>query len=331
MTRHRRASYSHALYFGLLIAWVVGVVPAYAEDTACQLKQAASLPAKIDNGRLLIRMQLDDHDVWMKVGTGEPQGEIAWQTASQLKLPFLELRENAVIDDAGKALRHYVKVHTVGLGDLKAHDIVFVVVGESNSAAPLQDGTFGADILTAYDVEFDLAHGKVNLYNPDHCPGKVVYWTENYFKIPFQLDHSLHAIFPVTLDGQQVRGSLDTASVGSTLTTAVAKQKFDIDPVGRGAKPDGQEMMSSGASLPFYLHRFGNFAIGDIAFHNTEFEIVPNSVNKALRNIEPNLGVPRLNPNQEMQMSIGLHHLARMRFYIAYGERMLYVSAADAN
>jgi hypothetical protein len=328
MTCRARVFSSLAL---LLIVYALPAAPAYAEDTACQLKMAASLPAKIDNGRLLVKMQLDDRDVWMKIGTNEPEGEIAWQTASQLKLPFRELRTNAVIDDAGKPLRHFVTVHTVGLGNLQAHDVMFIIGGESSPAAPLQDGTFGSDFLTAYDVEFDLTHGKVNLYDPNHCPGKVVYWTENYFKIPFQLDHSRHAIFPVTLDGQQVRASLDTAAVGSTLTTAVAKSKFDFDPVGSGTKPDGQEVMTSGATLPFYLHRFGNFAIGDIAFRNTEFEIVPNSVNKALRTIEPMRGIPVLNPNQEMQMSIGLHHLARVRFYIAYGERTIYFSAADAN
>jgi len=332
MTDNPSTRYGYAFALGLVIAWSAWITPARADDKACGLRRAAEIPAKIEDGRLLIKMRLDDHDVWMKIGTDEPESEIAWQTAKQLNLPYHDLREGAVIDDAGKPLRHFVKVHTVGLGDLKTHDIDFMVQGESNPTAPaLQDGTFGADFLTAYDVEFDLAHGEVNLFFPDHCPGKVVYWTTSYFTIPFKLDLSRHAVFPVTLDGHVVQASLDTAAVDSTLNSSLARRVFNVDPIGGGAKPDGQEIMSSGAGLPFYLHRFGDFEIGDIAFHNTEIEILPDSVNKALRRIEQPRGEHQLNTNQEMQMNIGLHHLSRIRFYIAYGEQTIYMSTADAN
>jgi len=312
----------------LLALWAQPQAARAAEP--CTLKRVAEIAADTSHNALLIKIQIDGHDARVLVDTGSAFNMISPQLAAELKLPLKPVREGAVIDLSGRSIRHMVKVQKVGLGGMTAEDIPFLVLGEDGDKPPPFDGVFGANFLEAYDVEFDLAHDKMNLFLPNECGTEPVYWTRDYDVVPFQIDASMHAVLPVTLEGKSLRAVFDTGASPSVLRLQTARHDFNFDPEANGDKPDGQARGGSGAVLPYYRHRFATFEIGGVAFRNTEFEVITDKVTRMQREHQRHDIHLDSEENMETQVTIGLHHLLRLRAYASFHDRKLYVSAADA-
>jgi predicted aspartyl protease len=302
-----------------------------AAEEQCGLKRVAALEANTDSGDLLIKIQINGHDTMALVDTGSPFDMISPQLAAELKLPLIPVREGAVVDFSGRSLKHMVKVQKVTLGTMSAEDTPFLVAGEDRGGPMPFGAIFSANFLESYDVELDLAHNKVNLFLPDHCPGQVVYWTKNYDVVPFQTDGSLHAVLHVTLDGQSLPALIDTGASLTMLSAQTARHLFNIDPAADGTKPDGFLHGGMGEELPYFRHRFSSLEIGGVAFHNTELVLMPDKLSRWAREHNPTGPSASFEQNFETRVTIGLHHLTRIRAYLAFREQKLYISAADAN
>jgi predicted aspartyl protease len=309
-----------------------GQTATWAKDPEqCGLKRVAELPVKSDDGRLLIEVQIEGRDTWVQVDAGSPFSMITNQLAEELKLNKLPIASGRAYDAAGRDLKHYVKIKKLMLNGMKAEDQDLIVMGENapaNEQIPY-GGIFGANFLAAYDVELDIPHGKMNLFSPDHCKGRVVYWTQDYVAVPFKLDASLHMVMTVTLDGKTLRAMLDTGAGPTVLSAQTARRAFDFDPAAAGIEPDGNERAGSGTALAYYKHRFSDLDIGGVEFHNTELFVIPDKTSHIIRD-HHTYNATASETNEETSLVLGLHHLSRIRAYIAYDERMLYISAADA-
>jgi len=308
----------------------VGSAAAADDPAKCTLQRIASLDADTSHGRLLIKVQIEGRDSWVGVDTGSPVGLINKDVVDELKIPMRQARAGALIDAAGKSARHFVMVHKLNLNGMVAEDTPFVVMGENGPGIMGEDGIFGANFLASYDVELDLAHHKMNLFTQDHCPGNVVYWTQDYTVVPFRLDASLHATFEATLNGKPLRALLDTGASSTVLSAQVARRMFDFDPVASGATPDGNLIAGGGEVMPFYMHRFDSLTLGGVTFKNTEVKVATDHMTRIIRDEAPK--DPSAMPETAATpLIIGLSHLAKLRVYIAYGEEMVYFSAANAN
>jgi hypothetical protein len=312
-------------------ACAIGSGAAHAADPApCNLTRAAEIPAKMDGGNLLVKIQIAGHDAWMKIGTREPYSLISRQMAVQLKLRFHDQPGLKVRDEANQEIKHMVQVPSLSLGTLQAADLTFLVQGENTTQVPPWDGIIGINILASYDVEIDPAHNIVSLFLPNRCSGQAAYWTRDFQTIPFTLRMS-ELDFQVPLENKMVKATLDTSSADTTLRPEAAHDLFELESEANGAAPDGETITSTGFSLPFHRHRFTSFDIGGVGFRNTEIGVISEKMRirlaeQGLMNVD---AVVRR--SQSTPLAIGMHHLSHLRFMIAFAEGLLYVSAADAN
>jgi Aspartyl protease len=318
-----------------VLAFLIGLpvaLPALADVPQCSLKRVTELTTDTSHGELLAKIQIEGHDAWMRVETASPFTTISGHLVDTLKLTRF-VADAGMVDMANKQLSRAVKVHELQIGNLHVNTTAAnILVSDEEGADPYADGTLGANILINYDVELDLKHGKIYLYQQDHCTGQVVYWTQDFMSVPFSLDGSRHIVFDTTLDGHSLRTVLDTGSQDSTLSTQIARKVFDLDPLAAGTKPDGQFFVTTGTSLPFFRHRFAKLSVAGIDFQNTELLLTQDMLSTTQRNQQNGLAnfVPS-EINQDTPLTIGLHHLMKLRVFIAYRERDLYISAADAN
>jgi hypothetical protein len=315
--------------FAIFACSAVGAAHAADEAKKCTLQRVASLDTDTSQGRLLIKVQIEGRDSWLAVDTGSPVGLISRAVVDELKIPLRQAREGAIIDAAGQSAQHFVVVRKLNLNGMVAEDSTFIVMGENGTGAMREDGIFAANFLAAYDVELDLAHHKMNLFTQDHCPGNVVYWTQDYVAVPFHLDASLHATFDASLNDQPLRALLDTGASSTILSAQVARHRFDFDPVAAGTVPDGNLIAGGGELLPFYLHRFQSLTLGGVQFRNTEVKVMTDHMTRVIRDRAPKES-SAMEETKETPLIVGLSHLARLRVYIAYGEQMVYFSAASA-
>jgi predicted aspartyl protease len=319
-------------FFRLYFCIVLLAIPlAHASAADCALRKLASFDADASSGQILIDAKIDGKDFSAMLDTGSPYNLMDKGLVDTLKLSMLPLREGWILDAAGQGAKHMVRAHTVLIGDLKTENTPFIVLGENGNGKSHLDLVFGTGFLEANDLELDLAHGKVNMFLPDHCPGQVVYWTHEFVPIPFRILDSGHIILPITLDGAQTYAMLDTGAGLSMLSKRMAESVFNIEFDG---KPDGYATAGTGARLPLYHHVFGTLDIGGIAFHNTEFQISPDKLNRIMLNAnnDPHAAM-RADADESLNTPIilGMHHIAKLRLYFSFKERMLYVTPANAH
>jgi predicted aspartyl protease len=302
-----------------------------ADAPRCGLKLMAELPVDISHGALLVKLEVDGHDGNFLVDTGSPYSMLSARMVSALGLKPLPITPGLILyDAAGQQMKHFVTPKKLTLDHMIAENQEFVVMDEHGSGNSPLDGVFGANFLAAYDLELDVPHGKIRLFSHDHCKGQVVYWTQDYDSSPFTLDANLHIVMRASIDGHTLPTLLDTGASPSTLSATVARRDFDFDPAAAGVEPEGRVIAGSGASLPIYKHRFGNLTLGGVEFHNTEFEIMPDKTSWQMRGHD-RTNATNSEKHLETPMIMGMHHLAKIRAYIAYGEGTIYISSADAN
>jgi hypothetical protein len=172
------------------------VAPSLAED--CTLKRFASLDmVSIPNGPIIIPVSIQgaSHEFRLNAfGSSEIDAGLAYQ----LKLDQKAVPDQSPLFIDGKRINNTVTVPPISLGgtggrlDLPETEISEDPTSRSNTSAP--EGTLGHEYLRYFDLDFDFAGGKLNLFSPDHCAGKVVYWAKEYTDVPIDFLLSLQSI-----------------------------------------------------------------------------------------------------------------------------------------
>lgn len=301
----------------LCLALALAATPARAGD--CRLKQFASLdvlenkagaivPATIQ-GRSGAYLQLELNDIVSAVSDG---------VVRQYGLQRDAVRKGVSIGIEGQQIRDMTKLD-IGLGSatVKAYA---AVVPDYPTGDPRVVGHLAMDALSRYDVELDLAHGKLNLFSHDHCKGEVVYWTTTapVAEVPMDVRGDLEFVIPVQLDGKPLNAEL-SAEPGAALNGKVASDEFGLE----------------NAPGP---HTFKAISMAGLSIANPTLEIYPDDSRGCNGGAQVRPGEVFTPRDLQMErcyghpdLTLGLPQLKRLRIFMAFQERTLYVTAASAN
>lgn len=194
------------------------------------------------------------------------------------------------------------------------------------------DGTLAPDLLQLFDVDFDFGHGKLNLFSPEHCPGKVVYWAGAYAEVPFSfmaasLLGANHIKLQMTLDGHALTTALDTGSNTTLLMEPVAIKSFGLD-----ANSPNAQKIADPRQIFLYRYQFQSLELNGIAVKHPLITVMSDQAERSFRSLhtskmdsDPLYGISLDTPD----LILGADVLRHLHLYIAYKERMLYVTAAN--
>lgn len=299
-----------------MIAALTFLAPqAGAEEQDCRLQLAATLPiSKLHNGRVLeVEAAVNGQPVTLQVDTGAGNTILRESKAKELGLrpEMLQTYIRAEIF-GGIEIHRTVAPKDFSLGNLHAAGVTILLAPDSDKLKSLPDGLLGANVLSAYDVDIDMTKGIMHLFQPHRCAGQAVYWTQNedlIAKIPFR--YFGHIGVPVTLDGEKFEAILDTGASGSVMDFDLAKRKYGITP----ESPDVKTFQREGMKEANYRAPFKTLSFEGVTVNNPQITLIPyaNSHEK------------------NTKMLLGMNVLSKLHLYIAYKERMLYVTAADAH
>jgi predicted aspartyl protease len=154
------------------------------------------------------------------------------------------------------------RVRSFGLGGMALSDfriLVGAVSLPSFLGKPI-DGLLGADFLSDYEVDLDLAHHRIMLFAPPPCPITAPAWSGPYATI--EANRSLHdrLFFPVSLDGRPLAALIDT---GAQLTTLDADAAAAIGVTGTALAHDPVTTLRGAAAevVNSRAHRFAELQI----------------------------------------------------------------------
>ncbi len=293
---------------GMAVFWASFSLGAQAESASeCQLVRLATLKTdSLPDGRIKIPVTVEGRPLYFMVDTGGVSTTIKWEQAKGLGL-VPKQSPQPLGGVAGSILNFYITSGNFSVGELHIKDLPIYI--ESRPLADA-DGTLGSDVMRDYDVDIDFAHNSLSLISQNHCPGQVVDWTTTGFiVIPMDVPRNGHVRFPVKIDGQDVMAILDTGSTISVISMTAAIQ-LGIDP-----KAPELKLVRDTGQYQIFTYPFQSLNFGRVSVKNPAIAIASDNFAKG----------------QGTDLVLGTQVLRQMHIYIAYGEKQLYITAAQAN
>ncbi len=288
--------------------------PARAEEK-CQLIRVAALDMGSDVTRVTVPAAIGDHPLTMLVDTGGIFTMLTENKAAELGLPTEIEPASGLTMFGGHVIRRFTTFPGFMLGKLRMPRLRYPLL-PAGSMPPDVDGIIGPEFLAIFDVDFDFANAKLNLFSRDHCEGKVVYWTRDataIAKIPFTMDDVYHIFIHVQLDGQDVKAIIDTGADRSVMSLESAEDMFDLS----DDSPKLQHVPGPNSTKNARRYPFKQLSFADVIVDNPDITLVPDSQ-------------AQMGPDAP-DLIIGMGILRQLHIYIAYREKDLYVTAASAH
>jgi hypothetical protein len=312
----------------LLIAAIAGgsahaqQEPAAAPATRCQLKHVGSADLIFSDSGLQVPVTLAGHSQRMFLEFGTFPSLIKRKAALAAGLTPKKLRRTGGLHIEGKPVKDFVAAEGLHIGTAPLGKLEMLV-----QDAPGQDATVAGSITLDYatvDIELDFAHSKLHLFSPDHCPGNVVYWTDQYSAMPFDIRHgSLY--FDASLNGRKIQTAFFPASPSSWTFSDVTRRLFGFDEFSPGMQVDTKY---NGGDAPRVFFRAMKLEAPGLEVKNSRVQIRSRAgcplIEKAGKSVSFDVRC------QLFPLYLGQNVLRELRIYIAVKEGMLYYSAAHA-
>ena len=317
-------------FWRFALAGLVALVPSVADAQDCGLKEYTSIDLLGDTQHQpVVAVNIAGKPFHLIVDTAGVYSELSSDVVSALSLDTHEIRNGDEIYTAkGAALHRYVDAQGFEIGKLHL-DHFPMIVGDRVSEGI--DGTLSVDFLDRFDVDFDFAAKKMNLFSPDHCEGKVVYWAKTYADAPFKVENT-HVQIAITLDGHDLTGVVDTGSSLSTIDEKTSANVLGVDTTSPGIEHDASAKPGDPLS---YRYRFKSLSLSGIAVSNPDLLILPDLAERAFEkrhDDEKSLNDPIYGEHlQKQDVILGMDVLSKLHLYISYKEKKLYFTAADAH
>lgn len=266
-----------------------------------------------DDGSIGVPMTIKGQTFNMLLDTGGSGSMMTESTAAKLGLTSFFSWKMRGMFFGGRRVERATTAYDIDFGGLKANLLNFYVIPDSYLPAGV-DGLLGPEIPHAFDDDFDFANARLNLFSPHPCAGKAVYWTKNppFAIIPMKLDEQGHINIPIVLDGKPIKAVLDTGAPVSYVSFEVARKLFGLDPKSPALKLAGWSHFPKAVRYPFKT-----LTIEGITVNNPEVVLVPDD--------ESVIG------GGNLQALLGMNVLRFIHLYIAYKERVVYVTPASAH
>jgi hypothetical protein len=300
------------------------------EIKPCQLNLAESYDLEPDGqGHMFIPFMMDKRRRLI-VDTGGARSELYSSVVDELHLETHDAEDfgwrnlygtGDQVGFSGNSFDKVTQVPEIWVGPVPYKNATFVVLPDSRRA-PLADneiaGLLGPSHLMSFDLEFDFAARKLNMFLQNDCIDHVVYWAKYYSVIPFDLDENGHILLPVNVDGVAMTAILDTGAPSSLMFLDAAERSFGLTKKSLKAENVNDSAPSGEDGNVFLHHRFKRISMNSVDILNPDLIVAPNNMSE-----RPSVKMP--------QLIIGLQELSVLRLFIAYSQNQLYVTAKDAH
>lgn len=274
-------------------------------NSECVPRHRADLPVDVDHGLPIVSVFVNGHRSKLILDTGAEQTLIGTSVAQALGVQ--------VHQEYPKSMRGLNGTLPTGTADVTVSAGGTTLTRLGVQVGPLSlpplgyvtpDGLLGADILSQFEVDLDLPHELLHLYEP--APSCVVTgapWPRPYTIIA--ANRSLHErlFFPLILDGNKLTGIFDTGSQRSVIDKTAA-QKIENGRIMNDPAASVRGVTAGEVSAA--AHRFGRLVLGTEELANPTLVITPLSLDDA-------------------NMIVGMDYLKWHRVWLSYESHQIFV------
>lgn len=306
-----------------------------AKAADCQLKMLGTIDLEVtqDPDQVLVPVTFGEQQKKFALDIGYSFNVIDQESASQAGFRIKSLDPNISLHAMGQKIQRLGISPKFRVGSLPGEGVEFAILPEPMPYKYLA-GILGIRLFERLDFELDIAQRKLNIFSPDHCPEKVVYWTKAGFaELPFHRDGPI-IISQVLLDGKPLRATFSTFQ-NTIIGMNTVRQLFGLDENSPGMVLF--KTMANGEK--YYRYPFKGLALESITVNNPNIFIrgeapAACSNRPKLQDTGAPLGHVIDKPMVEAtcfgsDITIGISVMSKLHAYYSSGEKIIYLTAAS--
>jgi clan AA aspartic protease (TIGR02281 family) len=310
---------------GIAIAIACGA--SCAAEAKCTLARIADWPVRMERGHLLVDGYINGQKVNIILDTGAGTTMMFRETAARLGLPVQEAKGVRIFGVGGESQVDVAFIEEIRLGDAVRTSWKVYVVGDKSIGADL---LLSEEFFRNVDVEFDLAHNAVRLYQAKDCDGvPLAYWTTDAVESvdiePMTIGQSLIEL-PVVINGRRIIAMLDSGAPNTIMEKGEAA-RVGVTPDTPGVIAAGKSRGIGRGSTETWVGTFQTFTIGNETFEDAE--ILFSDMFKDAKFMSVGSHIPT-KVMSGISMLLGLDFLLGNRVMVAHSQRKLYFTPTGA-
>lgn len=295
----------------LLLCCLVAV-PARA---ACHVEPQSTVPVDVVDGHLLVTVQVNDVASVFILDTGAERTLMGEDVVRRLGLERDSWVASAVrglggIEERPNALPRSLRLGGILLRRRTLLGDDSVTVGplpvDAIDGRPIA-GLLGRDFLSPFDLDLDLPHHRMTLYDVRACDAWFAPWTFPYVAVPLNTPIGEALVVQVLLDGRPLRALIDSGASAS-LITAPGMVRLGLTPEVLARDPGANGGAVGRSSVPMRLHRFAELRIGS--------DVTP----------QPMLWVASAHVVPVVDMLLGADWLRARRVWLSFATKQMFVA-----
>ncbi len=257
---------------------LVFVMLAGVARAECVMNRVAVLPVTLWRNKLFVPVTVNGTPENFFVDTGAATTMISETVAGALDIPHDFDHTMDAFGVAGKESHLYIgQVDDLSFGgiDVRKHDFpvaafgAFLMADGRTRAA----GLIGADILSHFDVDIDIARRQIGLWRVQGCTEVKPDWPGDAVGVPIQVAETRHVTVPVRIDGAALDLLLDTGAPDLLLNT-LAAARAGATPEVLEENPHVTGYGVNDRSYPAWLHIFRRVEIGPQVYGDVRAVVV---------------------------------------------------------
>jgi predicted aspartyl protease len=294
---------------------------ASAATSECKLVRIAEWPVQVTSNALIIDGAIDGQQVGVMLDTGAGSTLILRSAAARLGLRRTALSNYRQFGIADGSEVEIAYVDEFKVGHAVRHNWQMFVAGEYDLGGTV-GVILGDDFLHKVDIEFDLAHNMVRLFQPKDCErASLAYWASagTASVVPIEpLDEKRpQIIVTVQVNGRPIKALLDSGTETSVL------DKWEAGKA--GVTPDTPGVVAVTApgkeSPNSWIVPIQSFVIGDELIRDTALHIT--DLYKEATYTPPGSRVPK-NVDEMQPMLLGADFLRAHRVLVSHSQKKMY-------
>jgi predicted aspartyl protease len=313
----------------VLALW--SALPALADDCGSGVVAELKLET-VDSGSPVVIVTVNGSARRFLVEPGALWTAMSTPVAAKLGLKPLPLGPVGRSDlySGGEEASQFAVAERLEFGGLAAQHAKVLLLPEK-VVGPDLDGVLGSDLLANYDLDFDVAQHVLRLVSQRHCTGRVALWTQEYVAVPFSVSTSRHLVVPMTLDGKRVSVAIDTARIKTAMSESSADRLFGL--TAKSPDVDVPADAQAAKALRFRM-QFESLSLSGLTIRHPTVYVWADASERALAGGDADKGRTEPASGIELEhqdLAVGTDVLRHLHLYIAFAEKTLYASAADAH
>ncbi len=316
----RRFLLAATVAIGLALA---GGIAGAADAANCTMAKVSDWPVRLVRNHLVVDGAINGRPVAVTLDTGSTASLIHRAAAERLDLVRRELKGARMYGVGGESRVEIAMVDEFKVGDTVHRNWSMRVSGERDIGA---DVFLGEDFFQLVDVEFDLAQGRVRLYQPRDCDGvSLAYWASagvGEVEIEPISAARPHILLAVQINGQPLKAMLDSGSALSVLGKVDAA-RLGVTPETPGVVAAGKWVGIGSKAIESWVGPFQSFTIGNETIRDTQIRFADLFRDATYSAVGSHIPV-KVEGLQTFSMLLGADFLRSHRVLVSHSQRKVY-------